>query len=45
MGRESHHFSTKDRTFLRGISGPYNLQDELKRLRSVPRVAKGREIK
>ena len=45
MGRESHHFSTKDRTFLRGISGPYNLQDELQCLRFVPRVVKGREMK
>ena len=45
MGRESHHFSSKDRTFLRAISGPYDLQDELTRLRVVPRVVKGRELK
>ena len=45
MGRESHHFSTKDRTFLRAISGPYNLQDELNRVRSVPRVVKGCQLK
>ena len=29
MGRESPHFSINDRTFLRAISGPYNLHDEL----------------
>jgi gentisate 1,2-dioxygenase len=33
----------KDRTFVRGIAGEYSLTDELKRLRSLPRVVKGRE--
>src|SRR6202453_3854588 len=32
-----------DRVFVRGISGEYNLAHELKRLRSLPRVVKGRE--
>jgi quercetin dioxygenase-like cupin family protein len=45
MGQESHHFSKKDRVFLRGIAGPYNLKDELARLRSQPRVIRGAEIK
>jgi quercetin dioxygenase-like cupin family protein len=31
-----------DRTFVRGIQGEYGLKDELKRLRSLPRVIKGR---
>ena len=45
MGKESHYNSTKDRVFLRAIAGPYNLGDELKRLRSLPRVIKGTELK
>ena len=32
-----------DRVFVRGIQGEYNLSYELKRLRSLPRVVKGRE--
>ena len=32
-----------DRVFVRGIQGEYNLSHELKRLRSLPRVVKGRE--
>ena len=38
MGKESHYNSKKDRVFLRAIAGPYNLKDELHRLRSMPRV-------
>ena len=45
MGNESHYHSKKDRTFVRAIAGPYNLKDELTRLRAMPRVRKGRDIK
>ncbi|HEX9392332.1 MAG TPA: cupin domain-containing protein [Usitatibacteraceae bacterium] len=44
MGKESHYNSKKDRVFLRGIAGPYNLKDELIRLRSMPRVIKGKDL-
>src|SRR5258707_6619835 len=44
-GTESHYHSKKDRVFVRGIQGQYSLKDELKRLRSMPRVRKGREVK
>ena len=42
---ESHYHSKKDRTFVRAIAGPYNLKDELTRLRAMPRVRKGKDIK
>lgn len=45
MGTESHYHSKKDRVFVRGIQGHYNLKEELVRLRSMPRVVKGKEIK
>jgi gentisate 1,2-dioxygenase len=45
MGKESHFTSKKHRMFVRAIEGNYNLQEELERLRSVPRVIKGKEIK
>ncbi len=45
MGKESHYSSKKDRVFVRAIAGQYNLKDELRRLRSLPRVIKGREMK
>ena len=45
MGTESHYHSKKDRVFVRGIQGHYNLKEELQRLRSMPRVVKGKEIK
>jgi quercetin dioxygenase-like cupin family protein len=35
----------KDRVFVRAIQGEYNLKEELKRLRSAPRVRKGKEIR
>lgn len=38
MANESHHFSNKPRTFVREISGEYNLKQELARLRALPRV-------
>ena len=42
---ESHYHSKKDRVFVRGIQGSYNLKTELERLRAMPRVRKGAEIK
>jgi hypothetical protein len=45
MGIESHYHSKKDRIFVRAIQGHYNLKEELQRLRSLPRVKKGSELK
>ena len=45
VGNESHYHSKKDRVFVRAIAGAYNLKEELKRLRAMPRVRKGRDIK
>ena len=45
MGTESHYHSKKDRVFVRAITGHYKLQDELKRLRGLPRVRKGSAIR
>jgi gentisate 1,2-dioxygenase len=36
------YHSKKDRVFVRGIQGEYNVKSELDRLRSVPRVKKAR---
>jgi len=44
MGKESHYSSKKDRVFVRGIQGAYSLTDELKRLRAMPRIIKGKEL-
>jgi gentisate 1,2-dioxygenase len=44
-GVESQYHSKKDRTFVRGMQGHYNLREELARLRSLPRVRKGKAIK
>ena len=44
MGKESHYSSKKDRVFVRGIQGQYSLKDELKRLRAMPRVIKGKDL-
>lgn len=38
------YHDNNDRVFVRGIQGHYNLTEELKRLRSVPRVRKAKEI-
>ena len=38
------YHDNKNRVFVRGIQGEYNLTEELKRLRSVPRVRKAKEI-
>ncbi|WP_067934998.1 cupin domain-containing protein [Alicyclobacillus kakegawensis] len=45
MGGESHYHSKKDRVFVRAIQGEYSLKQELERLRSLPRVRRGDEIK
>jgi gentisate 1,2-dioxygenase len=45
IASESHYHSKKDRVFVRAIQGDYNLKEELARLRSMPRVRKGRLIK
>ncbi|MDB5774958.1 MAG: putative mannose-6-phosphate isomerase [Herbaspirillum sp.] len=45
MSKEELYHAKKDRVFVRAISGPYNLQDELTRLRSMPRVRKAKDIK
>ena len=42
MGKESH-YTGKDRMFVREISGQYDLKEELKRLRSMPRVIRASE--
>ena len=42
---ESHYHSKKDRVFVRAIQGQYSLKEELARLRAMPRVRKGKEIK
>ena len=34
-----------DRIFVRGVQGAYNLQQELERLRSQPRVRKAKDLK
>lgn len=45
MGVESHYHSKKDRVFVRAVAGNYNLREELARLRALPRVRKGSELK
>jgi len=45
MGVESHYSSKKDRVFVRAIEGQYSLREELARLRALPRVRKGSEIR
>jgi gentisate 1,2-dioxygenase len=42
--KENYH-TNKNRVFVRAISGAYNLQDELRRLRSMPRVVRGSKTK
>lgn len=44
MGKLQHD-PDKQRTFVRGIEGTYSLKEELDRLRSMPRVVKGNELK
>ena len=38
------NFDNPDRVFVRAIQGEYNLTEELRRLRSLPRVRKGAEL-
>jgi len=45
LGTESHYHSKKDRIFVRALQGQYSLREELARLRAVPRVRKGKELK
>ena len=45
MSTESHYHSKKDRIFVRAIQGQYSLKEELARLRAMPRVRKGKELK
>src|SRR5437667_11020725 len=45
MGKDSHYSSKKDRVFVRALQGQYSLREELARLRAMPRVIKGREMK
>lgn len=45
MSEAELYHSKKDRVFVRGIEGAYNLGEELARLRAMPRVRKGSEIK
>jgi hypothetical protein len=44
MGKRQHD-PDSERVFVRPIAGAYSLTDELKRLRSLPRVIKGNETK
>ena len=40
--REKMYHNKKDRVFVRGIQGEYNVKQELERLRAVPRVRKAK---
>ncbi len=39
-----YYHDQKDRTFVREVSGEYNLTKELERLRALPRVRRGRDV-
>jgi quercetin dioxygenase-like cupin family protein len=41
---QQHFHERKDRVFVRGIQGEYNLKEELRRLRAMPRVRRATEI-
>jgi gentisate 1,2-dioxygenase len=41
---ERKQYNNEDRIFVREISGEYNLKEELARLRSQPRVIRGRDL-
>ncbi len=43
--RESLYHNKKDRVFVRGIQGEYNVKQELDRLRAIPRVRKAKDLK
>ena len=42
---ERQHDPDKNRIFVRELSGAYSLKDELGRLRAMPRVIKGKDLK
>ncbi|HEY8578986.1 MAG TPA: cupin domain-containing protein [Beijerinckiaceae bacterium] len=42
--RASMYHSKKDRVFVRGIQGEYNVKQELDRLRAAPRVRKAKDL-
>src|SRR6267378_13562 len=42
---ERQHDPDRDRIFVRALEGKYSLKDELGRLRAMPRVIKGKELK
>ena len=42
---EKQHDPDKQRVFVRALEGSYSLKDELGRLRAMPRVIKGSELK
>ena len=42
---KEYYHANRDRIFVRPIQGAYNLTEELKRLRSMPRVRKAKDIK
>ncbi len=44
MGNKAHDPNV-ERVFVRAITGNYGLKDEMKRLRSLPRVVKGKDLK
>src|SRR5918994_6435135 len=44
MGNKAHDPNV-ERVFVRALTGNYGLKDELKRLRSIPRVIKGKDLK
>ena len=44
MGNKQHD-PDKQRVFVRALEGTYSLKDELGRLRSLPRVIKGKDLK
>ena len=42
---QTYYHAKKDRVFVRGVQGEYNLSEELERLRAQPRVRKASELK
>ena len=42
---ERQHDPDRDRTFVRALQGKYSLKEELTRLRAMPRVIKGKDLK
>ncbi len=43
--KKEYYHDKKDRVFVRQIAGAYSLNEELKRLRAMPRVRKAKDIK